>query len=365
MKKIKIVYLISTLRRLGPVFVLQNIVNNLDRTKYEIFIITFKDYSKTAIDEELSKIATIISIRGGLFKKMLKVKNILASINPDICHSHGFEADFLNVICASKNTYKVNTLHCCIIDDYKLSFGIIKGYLLGISHLKVIKWLDLPIACSKSVSQYFLEKFSMKIKFAQNGIKELNIVPNKQYKFLNDKITYCYIGNLSKRKKVDILIDSFVRSNINAYLVIVGSGKELEEYKQKYIGCPNIIFTGFLDSPLEILASSDYYVSASSFEGLSISILEAVSLKKPFILSDIPSHREIYEVNSYEISGMIFKDTNELKNLFYQTYQMEKSEYQKLSNASYNTYINHFTDVIMTNQYCQIYDFLLNKGHIL
>ena len=46
---------------------------------------------------------------------------------------------------------------------------------------------------------------------------------------------------------------------------------------------------------LPYLQAVDYFISASSDEGLPNSVLEALATGLPVLLSDIPSHREILE----------------------------------------------------------------------
>ena len=75
------------------------------------------------------------------------------------------------------------------------------------------------------------------------------------------------------------------------YLDIVGEGPEKKKLADLIISenAKNISLIGRKDklSTLNILNKSDGFIQISSYEGMSFSILEAIKLNKPMILSNI------------------------------------------------------------------------------
>jgi glycosyltransferase involved in cell wall biosynthesis len=69
----------------------------------------------------------------------------------------------------------------------------------------------------------------------------------------------------------------------------------------------NIVFLGKKTNIVEYLKVADYFISASSSEGLPNSVLEAYMTGLPCILSDIPQHREIFQQNG---QAVFFKTKN-------------------------------------------------------
>lgn len=106
-----------------------------------------------------------------------------------------------------------------------------------------------------------------------------------------DKKIVLFTGNLQKRKGIDILIESFRQvvdeiSEVN--LIIVGSGEEEKNLKflTNKLGLhASVKFTGRVsDEELKLWYNAcDVYVLPSKSEGLSIAMLEAMSLEKPII----------------------------------------------------------------------------------
>src|SRR5690606_8823776 len=76
-------------------------------------------------------------------------------------------------------------------------------------------------------------------------------------------------------------------------LIILGTGPLFSEIKKEESN--SIIIPGFKSNIYDYLYISDYYISSSITEGLPMSVLEALSMHKPVLLSNIDSHYEILE----------------------------------------------------------------------
>jgi glycosyltransferase involved in cell wall biosynthesis len=132
------------------------------------------------------------------------------------------------------------------------------------------------------------------IKIIPNGI-DLEaidaIIPSHQSSDL------IFVGRLIKEKHVDILLKSVVTlKKTYPYItcIIIGDGPErgnLEEMTEMWKLNNNVIFTGFLPSPADIIAhmkSSKVFVLPSTREGFGIAALEALACGLPVITIDHP-----------------------------------------------------------------------------
>ncbi len=88
-------------------------------------------------------------------------------------------------------------------------------------------------------------------------------------------------------------------------LYILGDGINRDNLMKKYCNASNVIFTGSVSNVEEYLAASDVYISTSKSEGLPNGVLEAMAVGLPVLLSDIPQHKEIFEVD--ENIGVLYK----------------------------------------------------------
>ena len=109
--------------------------------------------------------------------------------------------------------------------------------------------------------------------------------------------SFCYVGRLIDYKGIRELIEAFklISSNFpNAKLNIFGTGPDEKKYRSLAQN-PNIIFHGYAKEPLRTIAGSDFFILPSYYEGLSISLLEAIMLQKTIIATNVDGNPEVIE----------------------------------------------------------------------
>lgn len=118
------------------------------------------------------------------------------------------------------------------------------------------------------------------------------ILENKKVnKFIN-------IARFSKEKGLDRLIRAFdivQKEYKNNYLIIIGGyGKQFDEINElvENINNPNIIIIKSISNPYPILDKCDCFVLSSLYEGLPMTIMEALILNKNVISTNIEGPRE-------------------------------------------------------------------------
>lgn len=101
-----------------------------------------------------------------------------------------------------------------------------------------------------------------------------------------DKYTIGTISNLMKRKRIHLLINSFLEADIdNSQLLIGGNGTEKENLQKIANDDPRIKFLGFVadDEMNDFYNSLDVFVFPTVEEGYGMPMVEAMACAKPVI----------------------------------------------------------------------------------
>lgn len=329
--KVKIIYIINSLKRGGPVNMLYNLVKYIDKDKFEVIILSM---SKCSLDKQkdFSDLrCNIIEIEKSNIIKMIKrINKIVGKIKPDIIHSHGGKADIVNT--RIKGNYKrYTTVHCVPDEDFIMKEGKLIGKIKSNIFINNIKKIDKPIACSETVSKKILNNRNISIDYIRNGIdlkENINITNEISKEDLGidiNQIVLVFCGYLSKRKNVKFIIDAFEKSKRkDLSLLILGDGEEFKTIYERCKNNKNIFIVGRVDNPYRYLKCADYFISASISEGLPLAVMEGLSYGLPALLSDIESHQEIKKLSSDTIKLFSNNNVNSLINCLN---ELSKKEY--------------------------------------
>lgn len=163
---------------------------------------------------------------------------------------------------------------------------------------------DEIIVLSPAAKQYFKDTYGRDAVTIRNGItkpvyKDARLITEKWG--LTKDSYICIVSRLTAEKGVHYLIDAYNRIQTDKKLVIAGDTSDTDAYvallREKAAGNPNILFTGFLSSDYLYEVYSNAYAVAlpSDLEGMSLSLLEALSYSNAVICSDIPENTSVAE----------------------------------------------------------------------
>lgn len=136
----------------------------------------------------------------------------------------------------------------------------------------------------------------------------------------DDDFLILYVGRLGYEKSIDLLIDAqatFVKSNPNCKLMIVGDGPDLPKFKEQIKKLKieeNVIFTGKVpweDVPLYYNIAT-VFATASKTETQGLTVIEAMASGTPVICVDDDSFRNVV---IDKLDGYIFKNKKDYKKI--------------------------------------------------
>lgn len=221
---------------------------------------------------------------------------------PQIVHSHLESVTFHVVKALSSKTNIVQTIHSSVIHYPFLQ----KMYLQ--------KSISSYVAISNKVRSILINSLNLKPKKIATIYNGIDLNKFKISRKNNSEVKKIIsIGRLTKAKDypnlfkaLDKLIQKLNKQKMPLPSVnIVGTGeleKELKALTSK-MNLDNIVsFLGVRQDIPELLKESDIYVMSSEWEGLSISLIEALASGIPIVATNAGSNNEIIENN---VSGII------------------------------------------------------------
>ena len=223
------------------------------------------------------------------YRAYLEIVDILREVKPDLVHCHSSKAGILGRLAAHRLGIKnIFTAHGWAFTDgtppLKKSLGILLEWLLA-------HWTDRIVTVSeadrKLAIRYHISP-AEKLVTVHNGIMNMPVTPGDTNNVR--PVTLIMVARFAPQKDFSLLIDAAAGIDINFRLLLVGDGPQFKEMKQKanrigIAGKTN--FTGSRTDIDELLDSSDIFVLSSNWEGLPISILEAMRSGLPVIASDV------------------------------------------------------------------------------
>lgn len=307
-KKINILYVVSSLKKCGPTNQLYGIIKFLDRTQFNITVLTlFNEESKSDInrfiDNKINVDSLYLNKTKNYFVIIQRLKEYSIGKKIDIVHSCGLAADFS--CCFLSKCIHVSSIRNYAYYDYVSAYGSVYGKIMILLNKWAIKNTDYPVCVSKSIMLMYKKKIKKEFYYIQNGVDiekfkympEIKMEERKKLNLPENKLIFIVSGSLCERKDPLFIIDCFnsIKLKDKACLLFIGEGDlydECKKYESQYI-----LFRGAVNNVKSYLHSADFYISASKSEGLPNSVLEAAACGLQLILSSIPQHKEIFEKN--------------------------------------------------------------------
>lgn len=308
----------------------------------------------TIPDIEKKDIKTIITVFKSL-NKIIKDEKI------DIIHTHHRMAAFYtSLLYIYKNFIFINTQHNIFTDKKILTkLALKKAYNISVGNgvkENLIKFYGIPKG---------------QVKVIYNGIKEFNysnfnkiseIQKYKEKKYF----TIGNIGRITQQKGMEYFIKSIpkiLEKNEQVQFYIIGTGED--EDKIKNIAKKNgvfdkISFLGYRNDIQNIMSNLDLIVLSSLWEGLPLTPIEAFSVSKTVVATNIQGTNELIKDG---VNGFLVEVKNEYK-LAEKIVELINNDEkrQSMQTNAYKTYKAKFSYEILRENYIEYYKLLINKN---
>ncbi len=246
------------------------------------------------------------------YKAIIATRKIIAKTKPTILHLNSTKMSVLGSIASiGLKCQVVYTAHGWVFNE-KLDDNVKRYYIWA---EKLSAFFKKKIICVSEFDRQTAINYSIakndKLTVVHNGIPDFEILSREQARrelsekfkrldiFENFDFVVGSIGYLYKNKGFDFLINSIKllrKENHNPLLLIIGDGREkneLENWITQLDLSKNVFILGEIEKASRYLRSFDIYACASIKEGLSYTVIEAMTAGLPIVATNVGGNPEL------------------------------------------------------------------------
>lgn len=292
-----------------------DLASNIDKNKFDVSMMSLLPrrgmlFEKVAEENKINVIYLNKKLGIDIFV-ILQVFKTIKQFKPDIINTHLQVVPYiLPSVIFFRIKKKFHTVHSVACKE---STGLLK-FIMKFAY-KVCGFV--PVAISDYVKQTICNEYKIKedkIPCIYNGIETKKIYTNQRDK--NQEIKFITIGRMQNEKNHKLMINAFAevcKERNNITLTILGDGvlrTDIEKQINQY-GLGNKVFLkGIVNNVADELNKSDIYIMSSNYEGLPLSILEAMACGLPVITTKAGGVVDI--VKDYE-NGLLVEVENKMQ----------------------------------------------------
>lgn len=285
-------------------------------------------------------------------KAFFEIKKLAKQVKPDIIHLHSSKAGALGRF--AFNGKKVPFFYTPHGYSFLMqNHSAVKRYLYKTIEKICGKRKCTTISCSEGEYKESL-KLTHAAMYIDNGINvdELRRLLDNVNIEEERLFTVFTLGRICYQKN-PILFNKIALAMPDVKFIWIGDGELRRE-----LSAPNIEITGWTERKraLEYSMCSDVFLLTSLWEGLPMSLLEAMYMKKLCVVNDVIGNRDV--IHSGE-NGFVCCEVNEFVDIIRSA---QNGKMNRLVENAYRDVIEKYNTSVMSEKYIQIYEEKLNKS---
>lgn len=279
-------------------------------------------------------------------KATFELRRIIKELKPEIIHLHSSKAGALGRMFLSNKEQKM------FYTPHGYSFLMEDVSTIKKRVYKLIEKICggrncLTVACGKGEWEESLN-VSKKSVYISNGInmKQIDEELAAGSDVQNEEFTVYTVGRIDYQKNPE-MFNAIAELMSDTKFVWIGEG----EYRKK-LKSSNIHITGWLErgKALSMAKSNDVFILPSRWEGLPISLLEAMYMKNPCIVSNVVGNRDVVHNG---VTGYICNTAEEFAEKIRKIREMPD---EHIIEKAYAEIVGHYNSGWLCSRYKEIYN---------
>lgn len=350
----KIIQVIPHLSLGGAENMCESLVYELKALGHEVIVISL--YRKeTAITQRLQ--AEGIDLRyldkklGLDFSMFKKLASVFKAEKPDIIHTHLAVTKYVFPVAARQKIKVVHTIHSVATKELPKAERWLNRFFYK-------KHKAIPVALSNQIQKTALDEYrlpSNHIPVILNGVNLSKCRPKQCYT-VNGSFKILHVGRFEEVKNHSGMIDAFEifhAKHPDSELHFVGDGTKrplITQVVQEKNLSNAVVFHGLQANVHEFLSRADIFTLPSLYEGIPLSIAEAMGTGLPIVATAVGGIPDMLDDKS---ALLVPVDTEKIATAFEKYY--EEEELRKRHGLAALARSKQFSSEIMAEKYIEIY----------
>lgn len=350
------------------------LVDKLDKNFVLSFVLSFTDGPMVDRLKSMGIPVAVIPVKHPLdWRLNFQVKKLINEWSIQLIHAHGSRAcAFMILLAAFMRIKMVYTIHGW---SFHPDQSILVKFFRKIWERIITQMTTINICVSDSNFETGKALYTgFQARVIKNGIDTQRFSPSYLYHDYKsewdvppDAKLILYAARMTIQKQPLVALEAFeyvAAQNEHIYMVMLGGGELLDEVKAKLVTLSSrnrIRIKPFYTDMPGVLHASDIFILPSLWEGLPITLLEAMAMRKVVIASAVDGTKELIQDRHngilLNVSGQLGRDMGE------SIMEVVSDEFlfKKLSTQARTTIELNYNSNIMTGYIKDVYQECLNS----
>ena len=303
----RVLHILNTNKYSGAENVAITIINEMKRDN-EIIYVSPEGSIRDYLEENNINFEPIKKI------SIKEIRRVIKKYNPDIIHAHDFTASIISSLVKGK-VKLISHIHNNYPWMKKINLRTII-YLIS-----TIRYYKILLVSNSVLEEYVFRKFlKNKAIVIGNPIDISKTIKEAQKGIINENYDLAFLGRLAEQKNplefIEIVHELNKKIDISA--VMIGTGnkeKDCRDLINKYNLQGIIELKGFLKNPYVVLKNCKILCMTSIFEGYGLVAIEALTLGKPVVATNVGGIPTIVNEKCGKLSNNIEERISEIEKL--------------------------------------------------
>lgn len=355
-ENMKVIQIMPEFGLAGAEIMCENLSVALTKHRINVVAVSLYDYHSAITDRlEQSGIKVVyLGKRPGLDLRMVKrLYHVFKAEKPDVIHTHRYVMQYaIPAAIMAGIKRRIHTVHSVATKENTRCAQKLNWFFYRFFHV-------IPVALSKEIQKTVQDRYRLplhKIPIIFNGIDIDNCIIKKNYE-IGDKLKYLHIGRFSSPKNHQMLLKAFAIVHVKipqTQLTLVGSGDLEPEIRNmvKKLGLMDcVIFAGLKGNVYPILNESDVFLLPSLYEGMPMTLIEAMGTGLPVIATNVGGIPSMIQSNKNGI--LVNLEVDALADAMLEL--LDKKKRKRLGTEARKTAESLFSSNMMCEQYLNLY----------